>query len=481
MKPLALASVLVTAAALPGCSTWRLDLTAQAATGFASQVLCDDIFISGQSAQSAFDERLRPLAGMRQVVWAMGREVNTGRREVRVSLAGGFESLARYRPDTGCVNLPAGDAAPGQMPAAALPEPADDVGRTLPPAPDPWGDAPRVASSADLRAILDAAVAPQDNGSGPPRSKALVVLHHGAPVGEAYAHGVRPDTPLLAFSVSKSLTAALAGVLMQQGRLSWDQRAPVAAWSDPADPRHAITLEHLLRQTSGLDLPQDNSGTDATTRLMYGGTRDKAAGAAAAALAAPPGARWAYTDAHYMLLSRVIRDAVGGRPGDVQRFAQAELFGPAGMRHVVMDTDASGTPMGSSHLLAAPRDLARLGQLLLDDGVVNGRRLLPQGWVGRVTTPTLATGYGAGFWTNHVGGAVPRWGAPWGLPGAPGDTYFARGFMGQFIVVVPSRRVVIVRMSASPRFGDDIEETDRLVVEILKALPADGGAQPAAS
>ncbi len=464
---LAFTTLLVLAAAgTAGCATWRLDLTAQTATGFASQVLCDEVFISGTPPEIAFEERIRPLPGMSAVAWALGREVNIPQRELRVRLAGGFESVARHRPDTGCVTVPGGDA--DQLPAA----PTGPT--TAPAAPDPWGDAPVAASSAALHAVLASAVSAPADGS-PLRSKALVVLHHGRLVGETYAAGVTPQTPLLAFSVSKSLTAALVGVLMQQGRLQWTQPAPIAGWADAADPRHTITVEHLLRQTSGLNLPQNNSGTDATTRIMYGGAHDKAAAAASAPLAATPGTRWAYTDAHYMLLSQLLRDAVGGQPGDLQRFAQAKLWGPTGMRHVVMDTDASGTPMGSSHFLAPARSLARFGQLLLDDGVVQGRRLLPEGWVARATTPTLSTGYGAGLWTNRVPGKVPGWGAPWGLPAAPEDAFFARGFMGQFVVVVPSRRVVIVRMSASPRFGDDIEETNRLVGEVLLAL---GSAEP---
>jgi CubicO group peptidase (beta-lactamase class C family) len=457
--------LLLAAAGTSGCAGWRLDLTAQAATGFASQVLCDEVFITGTPPEVAFEERIRPLPGMNAVVWALGREVNTAQRELRVRLAGGFESVARHRLDIGCVTVPGGDA--DKLPAA----PTGPATAPAPATPDPWGDAPMPASSAALHEVLASAVSAPADGT-PPRSKALVVLHHGHLVGEAYATGVTPQTPLLAFSVSKSLTAALAGLLMQQGRLQWAQRASIAAWADPADPRHAITVEHLLRQTSGLDLPQNNSGADATTRIMYGGARDKAAAAASAPLAATPGTRWAYTDAHYMLLSQLLRDAVGGQPGGLQRFAQAKLWGPTGMRHVVMDTDASGTPMGSSHFLAPARSLARFGQLLLDDGVVQGRRLLPEGWVARATTPTLSTGYGAGLWTNRLPGKVPGWGAPWGLPAAPEDSFFARGFMGQFVVVVPSRRVVIVRMSASPRFGDDIEETDRIVGKVLRALEA---------
>jgi len=144
----------------------------------------------------------------------------------------------------------------------------------------------------------------------------------------------------------------------------------------------------------------------------------------------------------------------------------------SGMRAVVLDFDATGTAIGSSHLLASARDWARLGQLYLDDGVVDGRRILPPGWVAMSTKPTLDTGYGAGLWTNRKPGLVPAWGVPWGLSRAPADTFFARGFMGQFVVVVPSRQLVIVRLAVSHQRGDDIEETDRIVGDVLEALDA---------
>jgi hypothetical protein len=137
----------------------------------------------------------------------------------------------------------------------------------------------------------------------------------------------------------------------------------------------------------------------------------------------------------------------------------------------VLDLDATGTPVGSSHLLASARDWARFGQLYLDGGRAGGRQLLPAGWVADAARPTLDTGYGAGWWTNRRPGNVPGWGVPWGLPSAPPDAFFARGFMGNFVVVVPSRRLVLVRLAASTWRGDDIGETDRLLGAVLATLP----------
>jgi CubicO group peptidase (beta-lactamase class C family) len=444
--------------ALSGCASWRIDKAAQVATGYASHLLCDDVFISGIDPDIAFNERVKPMPGMGLVNWGMKRQLDPARGEVSVSIIGLFKSRAQLRNGSGCISLPGGEwnitanTASGALSTTTNRE-SDSISTT----------------NERLAAALTQAV----TESGPPyhRTKALVVMHDGKVIAENYAAGYDANTPVLGFSMTKSVVNAFIGILVRQGRLSLDQPAPIDAWSDPSDPRHAITIEQLLRQTTGLALRQDNSGFDVTSQIMYSAV-DKAGASAKAPLAVPPGTRWNYSDTNYMLLSRIVRDAVGGTANDVLQFANAELFAPLRMQHVTLDFDATGTPVGSSHMLASARDWARFGQLYLDDGIIDGRRILPEGWVHTSVTPTLATGYGAGFWTNRVPGLVAGWGVPWGLSTAPRDAFFARGFMGNFIVVLPSQRLVIVRLSVSHERGDDIEETNRVVGEILAALPS---------
>ncbi|HET7793923.1 MAG TPA: serine hydrolase [Rhizobacter sp.] len=453
-------SALATAAlALTSCAAWRVDRAVQTATGLTSHWLCDDVYVSGLDAATAYAERVQPQPGMGLVDWGLRWQLDPAARQVTVSVAGGFESRAVHRPGLGCVALPA-----GETPAPAEPAPVfDAVQASQPPIAGP---ALVETTNPALAAALTRALQPDRRH----QTKAVLVLRDGRLIAERYAPGIGVDTPLLGFSMTKTTVNALVGILVRQGRLNVDAPAPVPAWADAADPRHAITVAQLLRQTSGLDLPQNNSGFDPSTQILYS-VRDKAAAITAAPLAAAPGTRHAYADPNYLLLSRIVRDQAGGSAHEVLRFAQRELFGPLGMARVTLDIDATGTPVGAAHMLAPARDWARLGQLYLDDGMAGPTRILPAGWVGWSTTPTLATGYGAGLWTNRLGAQRhPDWGVPWGLANAPADAFFARGFMGQFIVVIPSERLVIVRLSVSHTKGDDIEETDRIVGEVRAAL-----------
>jgi hypothetical protein len=451
-------------AGLGGCSALRVDRAVLVATSLTSHQLCSSRFVAGLDADRAFAELVEPLPGMGLVNWGLRYRVDPEARTVSASVAGMFQSKAVYRERLGCM-VQHGEAPadpPGRLPGPAL-QPA--VAAQL---PEIAGPAPVAAADPRLEATLARAFIEAD-APGFHRTKAVLVLRDGQVLAERYADGYGIDTPLLGFSMTKSVVHALVGILVRQGRLRLDQPAPVPAWQGAGDPRGAITIDQLLRQTSGLDLLQNNSGFDSSTQIMYL-ARDKAGASAAAPLDAPPGTRWRYTDTNYMLLSRIVRDAVGGTAGDVIAFAQRELFGPLGMNRAMVEFDATGTPMGPASMFASARDWARFGQLYLNDGMAGGQRILPQGWAAHAATPTLDTGYGAGFWTNRVPGVVPGWGAPWGLPNAPQDAFFARGFMGQSVVVIPSERLVLVRLSRSNIRWDDIVETNRWVGDVLEAL-----------
>lgn len=449
-------------ALLAACSHTRPDQPLLVASAFTSQHLCAETFVSGLAPEQVYAERIKPLGAFHLVDPLLHYEVDREKREVRTSVAGLYKTRAVYRGRLGCLLV--------QDPADATPAPPLDADPrpATPLLPEIAGPAVVEPGSAAMRAAFDQAFI---EGEKPHyvRTKAVVVLQDGRVVAERYAPGWDVATQGLGMSATKSVINALIGILVREGKLQLEQPAPIAAWQGRDDSRKAITIDQLLRQTSGLALEQTNSGFDVTTRMLYL-ERDPAGFAQSAGLTAPPGTHWAYTDGHYVLLSRILRDALGGREQDVSAFAQRELFGPLGMRNVTLPFDGTGTPVGANHMFASARDWARFGQLFLDDGVAGGRRILPPGWVGYSSTPTLATGYGAGFWTNRVRDINPEWGVPWGMAHVPPDAFFAMGFMGQFVVVVPSQRLVVVRLAVSHYQGSDISGMDRLVADVIAAL-----------
>jgi CubicO group peptidase (beta-lactamase class C family) len=197
---------------------------------------------------------------------------------------------------------------------------------------------------------------------------------------------------------------------------------------------------------------------------------DMAAFAAQAPLNAAPGEKWNYTDANTLLLSRIVREQAGDDAASVLAFMHRELFSRLGMEHVTMELDAAGTPIGSSHMLASARDWARLGLLYVNDGVVGGVRLLPPGWVDYSATQTQGSemfGYGAGFWTNRGQGAAASWRVSHGMPA---DSFMALGNFGQYVVFIPSKRLVIVRLGNSHLPRGDMAMMTRLVGDVVATV-----------
>ena len=195
--------------------------------------------------------------------------------------------------------------------------------------------------------------------------------------------------------------------------------------------------------------------------------------AASMPLATAPGTVWNYHDGNSLMLAHLIRNAAGGRPVDALRFARRELFAPLGMNHVTLQLDGAGTIEGSSEMLASARDWARFGQLYLNDGVAGGRRILPEGWVkySASATPNAWVGIGAGFWTNQGDG----FGANFRVThGWPRDAFFAKGTIGQYTIVIPSERLVIVRLGRSPNWPPQADGVFDLVRDVVAATREKG-------
>jgi len=459
MRKLAATALIFTAASALAAGAaafeFRPDKALRVATGLTAETLCTDVFVSGLDPATVFAQAIKARPGVGRLAPHISYRVDRDRRAVSAAWFGHFASTAALRPGLGCLVLH------GEVPASAAPAAGGSAPQLL---PDVAGPGVIEPASPGLKAALDHIFT--DAPGAPPRwLRAVVVLKDGKVVAERYAPGIGTDTPLIGYSASKSVISSLAGVLVRQGRLDIHAPAPVPAWSAPGDPRHAITLDNLLRMTSGLDIAQTGSGFDPASRMLYT-ERDMAGYAEAHGLARPVGSRWDYSDASTLIVSRIVRDGAGG---DVQAFARRELFGPLGMKTAILTADATGTPVGSTGILASARDWARLGELYARDGVVGGQRILPEGWVDYSATSTLGTSYGAGFWTNRSTDPDARGRAHGGMPC---DMLYASGVLGQRVYIVPSADVVIVRFGVTQKWPDfDIEGDKRLVREVLAALP----------
>lgn len=413
-------------------------------TAMAAHEVCSAMFVSKLDGQRAFADTVAPQMGAAARLVRV--RVDPTHKTVTATVAGLYARRAAYRGPYGCV------VGTGALGASTL-DAAAPAG--------PGAEPPLVvAGDAQLVSGLDMAFAEPPHGPLR-RTYATVIVHDGRIVAERYAPGVGVDTPLHGWSMSKSVTNALLGVLVRQGRLDMSAPAPVAEWGDTADPRHAITPDDLLRMRSGLDvgqslMPRWDAPFDPANRIMFA-SNDMGGAAARRPLKAPVRTAWTYSDGNTAILGRIIRQAAGGGdPAATQAFARKELFDALGMGAVTIETDANGSPVGATQVYAAARDWARLGQLYLDDGMAAGQRILPAGWVGystRLTPGSDPYGYGAGFWVTSGSDGH----------GLPAGSFLARGARGQYVIVVPSARLVVVKLGDADAPRSDFESIVGLV------------------
>jgi CubicO group peptidase (beta-lactamase class C family) len=320
------------------------------------------------------------------------------------------------------------------------------------------------APSARLESVLDDAFNEPASGKLR-RTRAVVIVHRGEIAAERYSgFEVGPQTPLPGWSMTKSVTNALVGIMVAEGRLSLDTPPPVPEWQPGRDERASITLSQLLRMSSGLHFDEGMTSASTDVMRMLFRVTNTAAYAARLPLEAKPGTRWKYSSGTTNILARAIRSAIRN-DREYLAFPRRALFDAIGMHSAVIETDSSGTFVGSSFMYATARDWARFGMLYLQDGVWADRRVLPEGWVRYTTTPAPASSsgeYGAHFWLD-VPAEYRRT-----ADDLPLDAFHAVGHEAQFITVIPSRELVIVRLGRTryPEAWDHV----RFVNDILAAL-----------
>ena len=435
--------------------------------GFA-KILCSNVFLAGLDPGFAAEHNGYFTAPYEDRSHVTDIDVDVESQSVRVALDNGVTRTARI-----C----------GSQGAVAIPLEADDVSFTpsvvvsaLPPAetqPWPLGDAvDPYDGPLDQKAVADAVDLAFDEGS---MTSALVVTHRGSLVAERYGEGIESTTPLESWSMGKSLTATLLGLLVHEGEYTLDEPAPIPEWQSGDDARASIRIADIVQMSSGLrframmDPDYDPRAGYPDHLYVYTGGVNAYHYAATRSRQWPAGQVGRYRNGDPLLANYLVRLAVEARGENYHAFPQRALFDQIGVRNAVLETDPFGNFLLNGYEFISGRDWARLANLYLQDGVVGGKRLLPEGWSEFVSTPApgwVADGrpiYGGFFWLNR-GPRATR------MP-VPEDAYFMAGAGGQKTIIVPSRDLVVVRIGHFSGAAKSQISLDQTLAALMELVP----------
>ncbi|BCH01436.1 6-aminohexanoate-dimer hydrolase [Mesorhizobium sp. 131-2-5] len=403
-------------------------------SGYSAKIVCSNVFIAGRDANEVLAVDVQapghPLLRLMRV------SVDKNRGTVSAGLLGFLgKSEAVSRDGLGCASIPDGDVGKARRTTVHV-EPSPTSQDTL------WPEGERVEASQDpvIAKLLDDAAL---TGSG---MRAVVVVKNGRVVAERYGDGFSAKTPLLGWSMTKTVNAAIVGTLVKDGKMAVGNKGLFAPWK--ADGRAAISLADMMAMSSGLEFNEDYGDVADVTRMLYL-EPDMAGFAESKPLAGEVGKVFSYSSGTAVMLSRLWQDAIGDK-AKALTWPRTALFGPLGMHSAVLETDEQGTFVGSSYLYATAHDWARFGQFLLQGGVWNGNQVLPTGFVDWMREPAPASKvYGKGqLWIEAPGDEEnPGAGVAAGLPK---DTYWMEGHDGQTVAIIPSEQLVIARLGLTP-------------------------------
>ncbi|HLW25077.1 MAG TPA: serine hydrolase [Steroidobacteraceae bacterium] len=423
---------------------------------YAAKIVCSGLYLEGRDPDRVLHEDVQSPGSL--LLRLMRVEVDREQGIVRAGLFGFIgDGVAVAQPGLGCRVVADGRLdRVAHFGRAAAPTPA--------PRPQPWPEGETAVPDPKLeRLIADDALA----GAG---VRAILIAQHRRLLAERYGAGFDAGTRQLGWSMTKTVTAALAGLLVQEGRLHTD--SPTGLYRE-GDPRAQIRICDLLSMTSGLASNENHGRVSDAARMLFL-EPDMAAFAAQHALEHPPGTFWRYSNGSAVMVAHLFQQAAGS---EALALVRTRLFEPLGMRSAVIETDEGGTLVGSSYMYATPRDWARFGEFLLEGGAWHGADLLPPGYVAQMRAPVAPSGgqYGAGMvWLRGsdttaettATGPGPNPDRGYGLPE---DTFWMQGHDGQYVAMIPSRGVVIVRMGVTP--GTLGFRPQPLVQAVLRALP----------
>ncbi|RUU28480.1 serine hydrolase [Mesorhizobium sp. M6A.T.Ce.TU.016.01.1.1] len=403
-------------------------------SGYSAKIVCSNVFIAGRDANEVLAVDVQ--APGHPLLRLMRISVDKKQGTVSAGLFGVFgKSVAVVRDGLGCTSVPDGNVTAAKaVIGAAL--------TLAPPLDALWPDGGKVDASQnpEIAQILDD---PAMTGAG---MRAVVVVKNGRIIAERYGAGFSEKTPLLGWSMTKTVNAAIVGTVVKDGKMAMTNQGLFGPWK--TDGRAAISLADMMAMSSGLEFNEEYGDVADVTRMLYL-EPDMAGFAGSKPLTGEVGKVFSYSSGTAVMLSRLWQDAIGDKDKALA-WPRVALFDPLGMQSAVLEADAQGTFVGSSHLYATARDWARFGQFLLQDGVWNGKEILPAGFVNwmREAAPASKV-YGRGqLWIEGPGDEEsPGAGTAAGLPG---DTYWMEGHDGQTIAIVPSEQLVVVRLGLTP-------------------------------
>lgn len=431
IKYIAWSIVAITTLAL-GYYSYRLWQVARVVVGYKTKTLCSGVFISKRTPESILGNDL--AEDLPTPLQFIIDQINT-KVEEQATTGNLFNLVTRkavFRPGLGCTLLVGSSAAELKRSIPAIPTSAVTQSTEL----TKVDRLPPEIDSVKLQEFVDANFA-EKNSNNLSRTRALIVLYDGKIIAEQYAPGFTADTPLIGWSMTKSVTNALVGILVKEGKLSLQQQNLVPQWE--SDRRKEITLKQLLQMNSGLEFREDCEDPLSDCSQMLFNAKNMTAYAESKPLVKDPGSDWDYASGTTNIVSGIIRNAIGGADIDYLTFPHRALFDRLGMSTAVIETDTANNFVGSSYMYASARDWARFGLFYLQDGVWSGDRILPEGWVefSRTSARVAKDRYGAHFWLIKN---YPQ------QKQLPQDLFMAEGYQGQAVIIIPSKKLVLVRL-----------------------------------
>ncbi len=444
---------------LSGCSG-----AIESLTGYTASMMCSKTFVTGLDRETVYQQDLIPItngnANLAKIDIDYANKVVT-------STVLNVTSLAVYRDGLGCTLV--GDEGLQSLVDQAYPIIPDSYLDSS--VPWPYGKGGVVEdASVDLVAIDNLAYEHfKEFKPYQVKTHSLAVVHQGRLVYEKYDQGYQADTPIYGFSVAKTVSALLTGMLVDQQQININQPLMLDVWADdPNDPRNTITVDHLLRMTSGLDFSETYDDPESDANLLFV-AEDMARFSAEQPLLNLPGTAFHYSTGDTMVLSQVITDATGGSLSSAHNALHSDLLRKIDINSAVIQADTKGNLVFGMQGLFGTRDLARLGLFLLQEGAWQGEQIISPEWMSYMKTPValpndLGYAYGAGIWLNSdINGRQF-------FPSLPADTMIAFGLRGQFIVASPSLDLVIVRTGSTLDAYDFISDMDVLLAGIVNAV-----------